>query len=237
MAFSNLLTVAYWGTNTVEVFELSSTLKSVAISPSLPAIVRSLVLYNFGTGESSKFPNHYPYLLAGLGDGSVATMSWKEIRKPVVDGGSGRDVNLSDLKVTSLGHAPVNLSSCEVDGRKSVLAAGNRATVFFMEKGRLVNSPIMLKARLLLSILPVIHQIRCIQEISASCSLNTAAFPASLVLAAPGGLFIGCVKDVNKMHIRTVSSYRWLSVACLDTFRVGAIRTRQSSSNCPPAIS
>jgi len=149
MAFSNLLTVAYWGTNTVEVFELSSTLKSVATSPSLPAIVRSLVLYNFGTGESSKFPNHYPYLLAGLGDGSVATMSWKEIRKPVVDGGSGRDVNLSDLKVTSLGHAPVNLSSCEVDGRKSVLAAGNRATVFFMEKGRLVNSPIMLKARLL----------------------------------------------------------------------------------------
>lgn len=131
--FSAILTVAYWGSNTVEVFVISgATLNVKARSPRLPAVVRSLLLYNFGTSINTKDPNHHAYLLAGLGDGSIATMSWK-------------DNNLRDLKITSLGRAPVTLTPCEVDGKKSVFAAGNRANIFFGENNRLANSPIMLK--------------------------------------------------------------------------------------------
>ncbi|CAA7261433.1 unnamed protein product [Cyclocybe aegerita] len=175
-SFSTQLAVAYWTRNIVEIFKITRDgLQSTdsGKSPQLPAIVRSLMLYNFGT-DKSPGPDHHPYLLAGLGDGSVATMSWK----------TGA---LTDRKVISLGCAPVHLSPCIVDGRKSVFAAGNRATIFYCEKGRLANSPIMLK------------------EITSLCSLNAISFPSSLVLAGATGLFIGNVKDLNKMHIRSAS--------------------------------
>lgn len=101
-------------------------------SPPLPAVVRSLLLFNFGTDTSSKAPDYHPYLLAGLGDGSVASLQWK-------------DGALKDLKIISLGRSPVTLIPCEVDGKKTIFASGNQAMVFYSEKNRLANSAIMLK--------------------------------------------------------------------------------------------
>ncbi|KAJ3503729.1 hypothetical protein NLJ89_g8306 [Agrocybe chaxingu] len=153
-SFSAQLAVAYWTKNVVEIFKIASEgrLQSTDTGKSsqLPAIIRSLMLYNFGA-DKSPGADYHPYLLAGLGDGSVATMSWK--------GGA-----LTDRKIISLG-----------------------ATILYYENGRLANSPIMLK------------------EIAALCSLNTTSFPASLALAGPTGLFIGNIKDLNKMHIRSAS--------------------------------
>lgn len=136
-AFSNRLLVAYWKTNVVEIFDIGKELQSRVCSPALPSLVRSILLYNFGSDKNSKGLDYHPYLLAGLGDGSVATMSFK--------GGQ-----LKDLKIISLGHAPVQLTPCVVEGRQSVFAAGYRSTVFFVDKGRLVNSPIMLKVTVIL---------------------------------------------------------------------------------------
>ncbi|KAF9485871.1 hypothetical protein BDN70DRAFT_870784 [Pholiota conissans] len=173
--FSSILSVAYWESNAVELFSISNNILSSTSSTrsvSLPAVVRSLLLYNFGTDTNSKKPDYHAYLLAGLGDGSVASLSYK--------GGE-----LKDLKITSLGHAPVSLTPCEVDGRMSVFAAGSRASIFFSEKNRLANSPIMLK------------------DISAVCKLNSRTFTSALVLATPTGLSIGTVKNLNKMHIRS----------------------------------
>ena len=95
-----------------------------------------MLLFNFGNDVSSKGVDHHAFLLAGLGDGSVASMLWK-------------DNELRDLVVVSLGHAPVSLTPFKVDDKRTVLAAGNRATVFFYDskKNRLSNSPIMLKVR------------------------------------------------------------------------------------------
>lgn len=133
LPFSILFTAAYWETNIVEIFSMKgNTLSPLARSPPLPAIVRSLLLFNFGNDNSSKGEDYHAFMLAGLGDGSIATMMWK-------DGG------LHDLKIVSLGHAPVNLTPCEVDGKKAVFAAGNRSTLFSFDKNRLVNSPITLK--------------------------------------------------------------------------------------------
>jgi DNA damage-binding protein 1 len=135
LPYSKLVTVAYWGTNVVEIFNMKDgSLRATARSPPLPAVVRSLLLFNFGNDNSNKGEDYRVFLLAGLGDGSIATMMWK-------DGG------LHDLKIVSLGHAPVNLTPCEVDGRKAVFAAGNRSTLFSVDKNRLVNSPVTLKVR------------------------------------------------------------------------------------------
>jgi DNA damage-binding protein 1 len=137
--FSTIVSVAYWESNVIELFTISNGALSSGPSTrsmALPALVRSLLLYNFGTDTSPKKPNYHAYLLAGLGDGSVASLAWK--------GGV-----LKDLKIISLGHAPISLTPCEVDGKKSVFAAGNQASIFFCEKNRLANSPVMLKVVLI----------------------------------------------------------------------------------------
>lgn len=132
---SKLIITAYWNFNVVEILSISETgLKSECKTPPLPAVVRSVLLFNFGNDVSAKGTNHHAFLLAGLGDGSVVSMLWKENK-------------LKDLKSISLGHGPVSLTPFKVDDKPTVLATGSRATVFFYDykKNRLVNSPIILK--------------------------------------------------------------------------------------------
>lgn len=131
--FSTNVLVAYWGTNIIEIFSLEATgFSSVYKSPPLPALVRSLLLHNFGLDSSSKGQDYQPYLLAGLGDGTIVSFAWK-------------DRHLKDQNIVSLGSSPVCLTTCEVEGRRTVFAAGNRATVLSWEEKRLHHSPIMLK--------------------------------------------------------------------------------------------
>lgn len=130
--YSRHLSIACWGSNVVEILDINANLRSIVRSPALPSLVRSVLLYNFGSDTKSKGLDYHAYLLAGLGDGSIATMSFR--------GGQ-----LGDLKIVSLGQFPVHLTPCIADGRKAVFAAGSRATVFFVDKGKLLNSPIILK--------------------------------------------------------------------------------------------
>lgn len=131
---SPTIIVSYWQSNTIEILQVSPKgLESVYKSPTLPALVRSVLLYNFGSDTNPKGTDYHPYLLAGLANGTVASFRW-------------RDKQLTDKKIIPLGHAPVNLTPCQVEGRHAVFAAGNRATVLSFENKRLVHSPIMLKA-------------------------------------------------------------------------------------------
>lgn len=150
-AFTQFIVVSYWVCNTIEVFSVTeSGFKSIYSSSSLPSLVTSLLLHNFGSEQDSKGLDYHPYLLAGLSDGSVATFSWQ-------------GQQLKDRKIISLGHAPVSLivytaalgssgNSSVGSGKdgsdvKTVLAFGNRAIVFSHERNRLVHSPILLKVR------------------------------------------------------------------------------------------
>ncbi|GLB38302.1 putative CPSF A subunit region [Lyophyllum shimeji] len=198
--FANYVTVSYWGTNVIEIFVLDPQgFVSVAKSSPLPALVRSVLLYSFGSDHSSKGQDYHPYLLAGLADGSFVYFPWK-------------DKQLHDRKIISLGHAPVSLSACVVDGKRSVFAAGNRATVLSWEKKRLHSSPIMLK------------------EVAAVTSLNTPTFQSSLILATPTGISIGKIQDLDKMHIRSIplgldNPLRIAYEPSLKVFGVGISRT------------
>ncbi len=132
-AFSQNVVVSYWESNTIEIFTIAeSGFKSTYKSPPLPSLVNSLLFYNFGSDNSPKGSDYHPYLLAGLSDGSVATFTYQEQQ-------------LKDRKIVLLGHAPVSLIPCAVDGARTVLAAGNRAVVFAFERNRLVHSPILLQ--------------------------------------------------------------------------------------------
>jgi DNA damage-binding protein 1 len=215
--FSKYTLVSYWDSHTIEVLATTkSGFESVYKSLPLPSLVSSLLFYNFGSDQSSKKSDYHPYLLAGLSDGSVATFAWQ-------------DNQLKDRKVISLGHAPVNLVMCRVhlepsgtgssrDGQvskesgrgvKTVLAAGNRAIVFSHERNRLVYSPILLK------VCPSIRRSRMgkaddlTQNIVAASPLNIASLQSSLIIASEEGLHIGKIKDLNKLHIRSVSFIKW----------------------------
>lgn len=135
--YTNHVVVSYWDTKTVEIFTIEPRgLVSDVKTPPLPAFASSVLLHDFSMDKDS----HRYYLLAGLSDGTVTYFAWK-------------DKQLSDRRVVSFGHVPVSLSACQIDGKRCVLAASNRATVFSWEKKRLHNSPIMLKVKTSLFIL------------------------------------------------------------------------------------
>ena len=117
----------------MEIFTLArGGLASVCKTQPLPSLVRSLLLYNFGSDSNPKSEGYCPYLLVGLSDGSLGTFAWK-------------DKDLQEKKLVSLGHAPISLAPCIVDGKRTVLAVGNRATLVSFDKKRLQFSPVSLK--------------------------------------------------------------------------------------------
>ncbi|KAI0337556.1 hypothetical protein BDW22DRAFT_1363933 [Trametopsis cervina] len=133
--FALYIAVAFWESSTIQLLSLKdeqSYLAPFCDSPPLPAIVRSVVLHNFGQGKKSKDADFRPYVVAGLADGSVTTMSFQE-------------KELKDLKFFPLGSIPVALSVTVVDGKRNVFANGSRAAVFYWERQRLCQSSVMLK--------------------------------------------------------------------------------------------
>jgi DNA damage-binding protein 1 len=134
-----------------------------------------------------------------------------------------KDNKLKDLKVVSLGHAPVSLTPFQVDDKHTVLAAGNRATVFFYDskKNRLVNSPIILKVRIFVCLCSSRQTKQDLnQEISAATRFVTNSFASSLILASPAGLFVGRVKQLDTMHIRSVCPINKIVNFCLPRYQV-----------------
>lgn len=100
----------------------------------MSALPRSLLLYNFGRGTSSRKEDHHPHLLVGLADGTLVSYAFE-----------GKA--LKDRRVTSLGTTPVTLVPTEVDDRPAVCACGTRASFFYFNQGRVQSSPILANVR------------------------------------------------------------------------------------------
>jgi DNA damage-binding protein 1 len=128
---SEFTVVSYWQKNHIEVLQhADGGFKSVCRTDSLSAVVRTLLMHDFGVGDDDS----HPYLFAGLGDGSFAYFTWNEQTR-----------TLGPPKLISLGNLPVCLTPCIVDGKKALFAAGTRAMVLSWERERVNNSPVMLK--------------------------------------------------------------------------------------------
>jgi len=161
--FTSNVAAAFWHTNQVKILKFSQEgFTFVAQSPKLSAPVRSLLFYKFGTGNKSDDKDYHAFLLAGLADGSLVTMAWV-------------NNELQDPKVISLGAAPVCLSSYEIQGKRTALAAGSRSVVISWDKSRLKYSPVTLKVCLNYFHFPIFHLTRISRTLSLfkHSTLNT----------------------------------------------------------------
>ncbi|GJE83978.1 DNA damage-binding protein 1 [Phanerochaete sordida] len=174
--FSPFVAVAFWQTNTVALLSTKDParpLSTHAESGALPALAHSLLLHNFGLGRNTSDVDFQPYVVAGLVDGTVACIGF-------------RNNELREQKLFSLGVVPVSLSVVKIDAKRAVFATGSRAAVFYWDKQRLRQSPVMLK------------------NITVGVGLNTAAYPSCEILATPSSLVIGQIRGVDKMQIRSI---------------------------------
>lgn len=116
-----------------------------------------------------------PYLLCALGDGHLITFHI-----------SPKSGELSDRKKLSLGSKPVTLKTFQSNGIKHVFAASDRPTVIYSSNNKLLYSNVNEN------------------EVNLMTSFNSASFPDSLAIAKEGGLSIGSIDEIQKLHIRAV---------------------------------
>lgn len=184
--FTRFYMIGFWHANIIRVFSPSvNGLQSICESPSLAAPVRAILPFDFG-GEGQL------YVLASLANGSVATFLWDTSTK-----------TLKDPKTVSVGTLTPTLVPYQVEGRNTVFAssaglgAATACTLFFVDQGRMCNSPVRLPGS------------------AGTCALAAPAFGEQpcVVVSGSNGLRVGRVKDLNRMHIQTVRS-TFLSRVC-----------------------
>ena len=137
-------------------------------------------------------------LLVGLADGTAVSFKFKDDKDA-----SGRVVSLKEEKVITLGELPVFLTACKAENKDALFACGSRASILSWENQTLQHSAVNLKVRLSYGF-RMRDEVDQFQDIVAAAWLNTARFKSCLVLATPSGLLIGKVKEIDKMHIRSV---------------------------------
>lgn len=131
-AHSSNVAVAFWGSNSVEVFSLhdpGASIKPSVVLSGLQSLPRSVLLQPFGNHQNDL---DEAFLFAGLADGTVVAAGIK-------------DKKLMDRRVFSLGTAPVSLSRFSVQGHNAVFASGGRSAVLSWASGSLQNSPVLVK--------------------------------------------------------------------------------------------
>jgi DNA damage-binding protein 1 len=123
--FSLYIAVGFWSTYAVDLLSVASTDGHFEVfnSISLPALPRSLLLHDFGNA---------PHLLVGLRDGTLVAFTFMKNE-------------LQDKRVFSLGTEPVGLTQFEMGEKKVVFASGSRAALFYLERGVLQHSSILIK--------------------------------------------------------------------------------------------
>ncbi|CAG8674264.1 11574_t:CDS:10, partial [Dentiscutata erythropus] len=122
----------------------------------------------------STFENNH-YLLAALGDGQLFHF--------ILDPTTGR---LSERKQLSLGTQPVMLTSFTSNGLSHVFAASDRPTVIYSSNKKLLYSNVNTK------------------DVTYMCPFKPASMATSLVITHEGGLTIGSIDEIQKLHIRTI---------------------------------
>ncbi|CAG8461735.1 4837_t:CDS:10 [Gigaspora rosea] len=122
----------------------------------------------------STFENNH-YLLAALGDGQLFHF--------ILDPTTGR---LSERKQLSLGTQPVMLTSFTSNGLSHVFAASDRPTVIYSSNKKLLYSNVNTK------------------DVTYMCPFKPASMTTSLVITHEGGLTIGSIDEIQKLHIRTI---------------------------------
>jgi DNA damage-binding protein 1 len=124
--FSIYIAVAYWSIHAVDLLSVASAdgyLYPVCDPVSLPALPRSLLLHDFG---------YAPQILIGLRDGTLVAYTFLKNA-------------LEDKRIFSLGTEPVGLTPFEMDEKNVVFASGSRGALFYVERGIIQHSSVLIK--------------------------------------------------------------------------------------------
>ena len=116
------------------------------------------------------------YLLVGLGDGVLITFS--------VCLSEGLPV-LTDRRSVTLGTRPISLNNFTNAGKSCIFAACDRPTVLYPHNGKLMFSIVN------------------IHEVTGMAMFHCEMFPECLAMCSEGGLTIGSVNEIQKVHIQT----------------------------------
>lgn len=172
--FTTRLAVSFWSNNTVALYGFQGNkLQLLSQCDPLSSLPKSVLLHNFGVGRKAKDADYRPYILAGLVDGSIISFNF-------------RDNQLQDKKVFSLGGTPVQLSPCDIDGRRAVFASGSTSAILYWDKQSIRYCPVLIK------------------DVVSTARLNTPTFSSCHVFATASTITVGKVKGVDKMQIRQV---------------------------------
>jgi DNA damage-binding protein 1 len=174
---ANVLLVGRFNPYIITVHPIKKLSQVVAASIPVSHVPRSLLISTFG--EEPKVPIN-PRIFAGLGDGTVVICELDNTG------------SVLDKRAVDLGSREVRLNHLMKGSESGVIACGERCGVFWKEgegNGRVKLSRLGLKG------------------IKASCPFSSVAnggYRECLVFAGLSGLIAGRVRDVQKLHIRSV---------------------------------
>lgn len=158
------------------------------------------------------------YLLIALGDGHLLTYSVNaeaalSASRSTASQPSSTDRSIeivSERRKLNVGTQPADLSVFKSRGANHVFAACDRPTVVYSATGG---------GKLLISNVNL-------QEVNSVCAFDTEAFPDCLFIAGEGGLYLGAVDEIQKLHITSIPlGEQPRRIAHLESSRVFAVLT------------
>ncbi|KAN0061664.1 hypothetical protein ACQY0O_005655 [Thecaphora frezii] len=178
--------VGFWGSRTAQIFtlpELKPVGQSSFAQERLASLPRSILLHRFDTATGDGAAG-VPYLLLGLGDGTLISH-----RLSLPDAESYSDtVGVFDQKVVSLGSRALRLEPIQTSqGLLAVSVAGERPTIVFADAKRLSYSAVKYR------------------QVRSAGALFAAGQPVLTAFALPDGVRIASVGALQKLDIRTVA--------------------------------
>lgn len=157
-------------------------------SRKLAAGIRSVLLTDFGVGKDNM------HLLAGCVNGTVVAI---RVRQSAQDGTA--EYELDEPRTIGLGSLPVTLTR---HGDR-VFACGSVVTVLYWEQGRLQQSTLAVKVRSSVTRRGIVIVTRQ-QDVTRAVPLHAQEFEDATIFIAPSALTFGRVKQVQRLHIKTV---------------------------------
>lgn len=179
-----LAAAGLWNSYMVTTFALPDLGELQSVKLETQYLLRSVMLADLsGATETS-----VPYLLVGLGDGSVISYALGASTD------SSYQLELGSKKTVALGSRPITMSRIRTAGSvesgipaaQAIFILSDRSTIVSLENGKLAFASINLK------------------DITAVAALHNAAYENALVLASPEGLKIGRVDELQKLQVNTL---------------------------------
>uniref|UniRef100_A0A1I8A3N1 CPSF_A domain-containing protein n=1 Tax=Steinernema glaseri TaxID=37863 RepID=A0A1I8A3N1_9BILA len=166
---SKIFCIGFWTIKQVRLYTLNAEPAEITrVSLGDRDILRSILMVKM---------EHTAYVIASLADGSIQYL--------IAD---FENSSLTDHKRATLGRLPIKLVKFYSKGHATVFACGDRPTLLFSSKRKLVLSSVNLKL------------------VETMCSFNAEEFRDTSIFISHTDMIIGTVDEIQKLHIRKINA-------------------------------